>query len=102
VFSLIHSFLQDISIAPLSPRLLRGAPNHSNWHCVGAQQATVSEGLAQGPYMAARVEFEPTTLRSNGIDSTNVLPHPMTNQTGSGFHCLLTWSRELERWRWWI
>ena len=34
-------------------------------------QATVSEGLAQGPFMAARVGFEPSTLRPTGIDSTN-------------------------------
>ena len=27
-----------------------------------ALQATVSEGLAQGPYLAARAGFEPTTL----------------------------------------
>ena len=35
-----------------------------------ALQATVSEGLAQCPcmYVAARAGFEPTTLRSKGID----------------------------------
>jgi len=32
-----------------------------------APQATVSEGLAQGPYVAARAGFEPTTIRSTGI-----------------------------------
>ena|SRR6218665_1553398 len=37
-----------------------------------ALQATVSEGLAQGPYMAARDGFEPMTLWSKGMDSTNV------------------------------
>ena len=31
---------------------------------------TASEGLAQGPYVAARSGFEPTTLRTKGIDST--------------------------------
>ena len=31
-----------------------------------ALQATVSEGLAQGPYMAAKVGFEPATLRTEG------------------------------------
>ena len=42
-----------------------------------APQATVSEGLAQGPYMAARAEVEPMTLRTKGVDSTNVpyMPH---------------------------
>ena len=38
-------------------------------YCAGVSQATVSEGLAQGPYVAARVE--PMTLRTKGIDSTN-------------------------------
>ena len=39
-----------------------------------APQATVSEGLVQGPYMVARVE--PMTLRSKGVDSTNAPPMP--------------------------
>jgi len=42
-----------------------------------APQATVSEGLAQGPYMAARAGFELTTLRLKGIDSTT--PHKFTH-----------------------
>src|SRR6218665_1331470 len=33
--------------------------------------ATASEGLAQGPYVAARAGFEPTTLRTKGVESTN-------------------------------
>ena len=33
-------------------------------------QATVSEGLAKGQYVVARAGFEPTNLRSKGIDST--------------------------------
>ena len=37
----------------------------------------MSKGLAQGPvYVAARAGFEPATLRSNGIDSTNAPPRP--------------------------
>ena len=39
-----------------------------------APQATVSEGLAQGPYMAARAGVKPMTLRTKGVDSTNA-PH---------------------------
>ena len=38
--------------------------------------ATVSEELAQGPYVAAREEFEPMSIRSKGIDSTNAAPRP--------------------------
>ena len=41
-------------------------------------QATASDGLARGPYVAARAGFEPTTLRSKGSDSTNASPHPTT------------------------
>src|SRR6218665_3036786 len=41
-----------------------------------ALQATVSEGLVHGPYVAARAEFEPTTYRLKGIVSTNAPPRP--------------------------
>jgi len=34
-------------------------------------QATASKGLAQGPYVAARAEFESATLRKKGAKSTN-------------------------------
>src|SRR6218665_3629611 len=43
-----------------------------------ALQAIAGKGLAQGPYMAARAGFEPTTLRSNGVASTNAPPCPTT------------------------
>ena len=33
-----------------------------------ALQATASEGLAQGPHVAARVGFEPATLRTEGTE----------------------------------
>jgi len=33
----------------------------------------MSEGLAQGPYVAARGEVEPTTFR---IEATNTTPQP--------------------------
>ena len=42
-----------------------------------APQATMSEGLAQGPHVAARVGFEPATHRTKGIESTNELPCPI-------------------------
>src|SRR6218665_2282091 len=42
----------------------------------------VSEGLAQGPYLAARAGFEPTTLRSKGVVYTNAPPRP-TNRPAS-------------------
>ena len=36
----------------------------------------MSEGLAHGPYVAARAEVEPMTLRTKGVDSTNAPPTP--------------------------
>ena len=39
-------------------------------------QATASEGLAQGSYVAVRAGFEPVTLHSKFIDSTNAPPRP--------------------------
>ena len=46
-----------------------------------AIQATVSEGLAQDPYVATRAGFEPTTLRSKRIDSTNAPQRPTFTPT---------------------
>ena len=39
-----------------------------------APQATASEGLAQGPYVVARVGFKPMTLRTKVVESTNESP----------------------------
>ena len=36
----------------------------------------MSEGLAQGPNVAARAGIEPMTLRTKGVDSANALPRP--------------------------
>ena len=38
--------------------------------------ATASEGLAQGPYVAERVEFKPVTLRMQGTEPTTEPPCP--------------------------
>ena len=59
VHSIIHSFIH-----------LFYFHYHSEFHAK-APQATVSEGLAQGPYVAARVGVEPMTLRTKGADSIN-------------------------------
>ena len=53
----------------------------------------MSEGLAQGPYVAARVGFEPMTLRTKGDESTNEPPRPTVyhhhihNQSSSILPC---------------
>ena len=41
-----------------------------------APQATASEGIAQGLYVAARAGFSPTTLRMKVDESTNEPPRP--------------------------
>ena len=44
-----------------------------------APQAIASEGLVQGPYVAAIAGFEPTTLRTKGDESTDEPPLPAVN-----------------------
>ena len=43
-----------------------------------APQATVSQRLAQGPYVAARAGVELMTLQTKGVDSTNAPPTPLS------------------------
>src|SRR6218665_905063 len=54
-----------------SPLLLRGAPDYNIDTVLEfpseAPQASASEELAQGPYVAARAGFEPTTLQTKGV-----------------------------------
>src|SRR6218665_563842 len=52
-----------------------------------AQQATASEGLPQGPYVAATAGIEPTTLWSKGINSTNAPPRPTCNGSSCTMYC---------------
>src|SRR6218665_3692518 len=67
-----------------SPLPLRGAPDStytvSKFHAE-VPQATASEQLAQGPYMAVRAGFKPATLRTKGDESINEPPCP-TVQAG--------------------
>ena len=60
-----------------SPLLLKSAPDIARilFH-TEAPQATGSEGLAQGPYVAAREGFKPATLRTKEVESTNAAPRP--------------------------
>ena len=74
---LIHSgYLYSTSPSPL---LLRGAPDTARILCrnfTPKRHRQLSEGLVQGPYVAAKVGVEPLTLRMEGVDSTNVPPMP--------------------------
>ena len=78
-YTYIHSFIQ--AIAPLqvhyySAALLTTALILCRNQHTEALQATVSEGLAQGLYVAAGAGFEPTPLRTKGDESTNEPPRP--------------------------
>jgi len=69
-----------------SPLLLRGAPDSTDnvlEFDAEAPQATVSEGLTQGPYWLARAGFEPTTLQTKGVESTNAPPRPILMESFS-------------------
>src|SRR6218665_918866 len=76
---MLDSFILDISIAPLQVHCYSEAlPTTNSTDTVSefhaeAPQATASEGLAQGPYVA---RFEPAVLRTTDIESTNEPPHP--------------------------
>src|SRR6218665_222531 len=75
--SFIHSdYFYSTSSSPL---LLRGSPDSTGtvpeFHA-GAPQATVSEGLAQSSYVAARGGVEQMSLQTKGVDSTNAPPTP--------------------------
>src|SRR6218665_1238762 len=71
-YSASHSL--SLSEAPRPQQLTLCRSLHAK-----ALQAIAGKGLAQGPYMAARAGFEPTTLRSNGVVSTNAPPSPTSS-----------------------
>src|SRR6218665_1672084 len=69
----IHSFIHSgyfFKSTTTQRRSQHSMDTVSEFHAK-AQQATASEGLAQGPYVAARAGFEPMTLRMKGDESTN-------------------------------
>ena len=76
----VHSCIQTISIAPLQVRYYSEAlpTQHGYWAGVSRRSATGNCELRtcplQGPNVAARAGFEPTTLQSKGFDSTNAPP----------------------------
>ena len=78
---LYSSFILDISIAPLQVHYYSEVlPTTAlilcrSWHAE-ALQVTVSEGLAQGPYVADRAWFELAMLWTQGTEFTTELPHP--------------------------
>src|SRR6218665_3581669 len=76
----IHSFIPAISIAPFKSSTTQRRSRLQHGYCIGVSrrsaQATVSKGLAQVPYVVARAAFEPMTLLTKGVDSTNEPKRP--------------------------
>ena len=72
---LFRLFIQRLFKSTTTQKRSRHSTNTpvSEFHAE-APQATVSEGLAQGPYVAARAGFDPMTLRTKGVDTTNGPP----------------------------
>ena len=73
---LFRLFLQHLFKSTTTQRCSQHSTDTVSVFHAEAPQATASEGLAQGPYVAARVGFEPTALRTKGVESTNEPPHP--------------------------
>ena len=85
ILSRHHSFIHSgyFNSASSSPPLLRGAPNYSidtvllcRSNHAKVLQATASEGLAQGSYVAVGVGFEPATFRMQGAELNTKPPRP--------------------------
>ena len=74
-FLFIHSFYFYSASLVFKSATTQRHSRHST-DTVSEFQATASEGLAQGPYMVARVGFKPTTRWTKGEESTNELPCP--------------------------
>ena len=71
IYLFLFSFIPAISIAPLQVLYNSEAlPTTVSEFHAKAPQATANEGLAQGPYVAARAGFEPTTFQTKGVKST--------------------------------
>ena len=58
-------------------------------------QATASEGLAYGPYEVATAGFEPATLRTKGVESTNEQTCPTHSQAMTSQKIALTLKRSV-------
>ena len=75
----MYSYMQDISKAPLQVHYYSEVlPTTAFILCrsyhAKALHETVSERLAQGPNVAARVGFEPATFRTQGTEPTTEPP----------------------------
>src|SRR6218665_3661057 len=86
----IHSFIHSGHFYKSITTQRRSRLQHG--YCIGVSrrsaQETVSKGLAQGPYVAAKAGVDPTILWLRVIDLTNAPPRP----TASNKKCQSTMS----------
>src|SRR6218665_810407 len=88
----IHSFVHSgyFYSASSSPLHIRGAPDTARILCRSVtlkrhrQLRATDLPTAQGPSVSARAGFEPTTLLTIGVDSTNEPPRPTFCDCGRG------------------
>ena len=79
IYSFTHSFrlcLWRLFKSTTTQRRSRQSTDILSEFHAEAPQATTSDGLAQGPYVAAKAGFEPATLWTKGVESTNEPPRP--------------------------
>src|SRR6218665_246662 len=88
-------FIQAMPVAPLQANYYSEALQTQDTDVsefeAEVPQATASEGLAQGPYVAAKTGLKPTTFQTKGVESTNEPPCPTIIIISSGFplfYCL--------------
>src|ERR1700733_1754483 len=94
IYLFLFIFIYSISIAPLQATLYsEPLPTTARTLCwsfhAEAHQAIVSEGLAQGLYVAPRARFEPTTLRPQAGALTHCTTTPHKDVYCIKFHLLL-------------
>src|SRR6218665_1290759 len=74
VIYLFRLFLYRLFKSTTTQSLSRHSKNTVSEFHAEAPQSIASEGLAQGPYVATRVGFEPMTLGTKGVKFTNEPP----------------------------
>ena len=78
-FGYFHS-ASSVPVGPTQRRSRHSTDTASEFHAE-APQSIASEGLNQGPYVAARAGFKPTTFQTKGGEYTNEPPHPTKYST---------------------
>src|SRR6218665_3615006 len=86
IHSFIHLFFPFL-YRPFKSSTTQRRSRLQHGYCIGVScrgaQATVGEGLAQGPYVTARAGVEPTTLRLKVIDTTKAPSRPTCTRSNS-------------------